>query len=404
MSIERARFCGFWDSVPCPHRKSVAFSIMMRCFNCPEYLRFNNYKIGEEAVHWKAVERDLPYESKVKVSDAESARAAQFLENRLRINRRLGDNPHHYLPYEHAPFPAYVPATFGAVTNKDFCASHHGYTACKNVEGHRGKMFRGEDATDKILIRHKHWWCHSPLCPKCCLNGFACRAARSAEARIKTAEKHGLFCPEHIIVSFLPKCFNIPIPKLKVMALDALAIRGIVGGVIIPHGWRVNESHTRQEYSPHFHTVSYVKNGYDMCRLCDFHTKEDCLVCSGFRGREMRNYAIDKILVSVKDKRESIYGTLWYELHHCLVQVGLKHGSVVSYFGELANRLFKSNSIKVESKCAICNEGMENVFQIGKHYNVKDTGTIGYRPAWLEPEFDDAGDPNYICKGGDTFG
>jgi hypothetical protein len=375
---------------------------MMRCFNCAEYLRFNNYKIGEEVRHWKAVERDLPSESKASVDDVERSRAARFLADRLRLNRRLGDNPHHYLPYEHAPFSGYIPATFGSVTNEDLCASYHGYERCNNVEGHGGKMFRGELATGKQLIRMKHWWCHSFLCPKCCLNSAAVRGARAIEARFKTAERFGFFNPEHIIVSFLPELRSIPIPKLKVIGLDALVRRGVPAGVMIPHGWRVNESHTLQEYSPHLHTVSFVKNGYDMCRLCGSHTKEECLACSGFRGAEMRNYPIDKVLVSVKGKRETLFGTLWYELNHCLVQVGLKRGNVVSYFGELANWKFKSVPIKVQSKCAICKEDMESAFQTGKHYNVKDIGAIGYKSAWLEPEFDEDGKPNYVDRTGKT--
>jgi hypothetical protein len=355
---------------------------MIQCYECPHYLRFDSSKVAEEQAYWDAVQRDVAYTPEAVVTDEVRARAASFLENRLRLNRRLGDNPHHYLPYDNAGHSTYVPATYGAVTPPDVCGSHHGYSACKNLEGHAGRIFHGEDATGMDFFRHKHWWCKNPLCPRCCLSGFAVVRARSMESRFKTAERDGLFNPEHIIVSFLPSLRDVPIPKLKVMALRALAVRSVVGGAIIPHGWRINESCTLQVYSPHFHVLGYVKDGYDMCRLCVGHTKDDCLACSGFNGREMKNYEADRILVSVKAKRETIGGTCWYELNHCLNIVGLKHYNVVSWFGEVACRMFKSDVLRPANVCPICRDELESGSP--KHYHPRDVGQLGYKSSFLE--------------------
>jgi hypothetical protein len=121
-----------------------------------------------------------------------------------------------------------------------------------------------------------------------------------------------------------------------------------------------------------------------MCRLCIGHTKDDCLACSGFNGREMRNYEVDKILVSVKAKRETIGGTCWYELNHCLNIVGLKHYNMVSWFGEVACRMFKSDVLPPVNVCPICGDELES--SSPRHYHPRDIGQLGYKSSFLEHE------------------
>jgi len=41
---------------------------------------------------------------------------------------------------------------------------------------------------------------------------------------------------------------------------------------------------------------------------------------------------------------------------------------------------------------------------VGSKRIPKDVSDEAYASLFLDDEFDDAGDPNYICKGGDQFG
>jgi hypothetical protein len=355
---------------------------LIRCYSCPHYIRFNEAKLAEDTSYWKAVEKNVGFSPRAVASDERSR--ARFLENRLRLNRRLGDNPHHYLPYDNAGHSNYVPATFGPVTSPAVCGSHHGYGVCKNKEAHKGMFFRGEDATDMDFYKNKHWWCHSPLCPRCCLSGFAVVRARSMESRFKTAEKFGFFNPEHVVASPPPSMRDIPIPKLKILVRDAMRVRGAPDFAMIIHGYRVNQLRTMQVWSPHAHLLAFIKDGYERCRLCEGHTKEECLGCSGFNGREMRNYPLDKILVSVKGKRETIGGSCWYELNHSLVHVGLKRSNIVSWYGELVCSRFKSEMLKPVSVCGICGARLESGSP--KHYHPRDIGQRGYRASFLDCE------------------
>jgi hypothetical protein len=63
---------------------------------------------------------------------------------------------------------------------------------------------------------------------------------------------------------------------LREKVKTALAVRGVVGGVLIFHGFRYNLRHSWY-WSPHFHVLGVISGGYG-CRGC----KKGCVGCGGF--------------------------------------------------------------------------------------------------------------------------
>ena len=54
--------------------------------------------------------------------------------------------------------------------------------------------------------------------------------------------------------------------------------------------------------------------------------------------------------------------------------------------------------------CPACGYDMERAVHVGSKRIPKDVSDEAYASLFLDDEFDDAGDPNYICKGGGKFG
>jgi len=98
--------------------------------------------------------------------------------------------------------------------------------------------------------------CDKPSCPICYLYGWVVREAKSIEARLKEASKRfGL--AEHIITIFPPKFWHLTYKQLRKKAIEILKRRGVVGGVLIFHGFRFNKRKWFWYWSPHFHCLGY---------------------------------------------------------------------------------------------------------------------------------------------------
>jgi hypothetical protein len=61
------------------------------------------------------------------------------------------------------------------------------------------------------------------------------------------------------------------------------------------------------------------------------HTREDCASCVGFKGREVRGFAKDGYLVKVHGKRETVFGTAYYQLNHATIRYGIRRFHVVTW-------------------------------------------------------------------------
>jgi len=314
--------------------------------------------------------------------------------NRALLNRAILTNKYWYLPVDNKGHEDFQPVGRGAKSS-DYCARWMSYAVCRNVEGHKDVHVSGVDCTGKVVVRHKHWWCHKPTCPACFNRGWSPREARSVVGRLEVGVKRGFGKVEHVSVSVPPEDYDLSEKVLREKCRLALLVRGVVGGCMIFHGLRIDRERDVLVWAPHYHSLRFIEGGFDVCRSC-VHELGDCRSCSGFKGREVREYEKDRYLVKVLGERKTVFGTAWYQLNHATVRVGLKRFHVVTWFGVCGNRKFKSAKLESEDVCPACNEEMMRCAYSGKRRIVKDIGNACYQAWFVDDEFDECGEPNYV--------
>jgi len=314
--------------------------------------------------------------------------------NRALLNRAILTNKYWYLSVDNEGHEDFQPVGRGA-RSSDYCARWVSLSVCKNVEGHKSVLVSGVDCTGKVVVRHKHWWCHKPTCPVCFNRGWSPREARSIVGRLDVGVKRGFGKVEHISVSAPPEDYGLFEEVLRENCRLAQSVRGVVGGCMIFHGFRIDRERDVLVWAPHYHSLGFIKGSFDVCRSC-VHDLTDCRDCSGFKGREIREYEKDGYLVKVLGERKTVFGTSWYQLNHATVRVSLKRFHVVTWFGICGNRKFKSAKLESEDVCPACNEEMTRCFCSGKRRIVKDIGDARYQAWFVDDEFDEQGDPNYV--------
>lgn len=229
------------------------------------------------------------------------------------------------------------------------------------------------------------------------------RGARSIQSRIEEGERLGLGVPEHITVSVAIADRDLPESVMRKRSWDALRDRGGSGAGFIFHGYRKNEGRKVLVWSPHYHAIGVINGGFDRCRECS-HDVNDCRSCDGFKGREVRGFAKDGYLVKVHDKRKTVFGTAHYQLNHATIRLGIKRFQVVTWFGTLSYRKFKSTPLESQDVCSVCHGDMTKAAYVGKRRIVKGVGVVGYVPVFVDDEFNESGEPNYIDFVGGGFG
>lgn len=130
------------------------------------------------------------------------------------------------------------------------------------------------------------------------------------------------------------------------------------------------------------------------------HTKDDCLSCKGFKGREIRGFRKDGWLVKVEPKRKTVAGTAGYFMNHISVKVGLRRSHSVHWFGCCATRRLKGSKPKPVVLCPACRAAgirseMEKEPYWGKERLCMEISDPEYRNVFAIPEFDDEGSPNF---------
>jgi hypothetical protein len=314
---------------------------------------------------------------------------------RLAMNHALLQKKYWFLPVDDTGHEDYVPVGRGKKTSY-ICGLWVSASVCKNVVGHKGILVDGMDCTDKIVGRHNHLWCHSPLCPVCFIRGWSVRGAKSIAGRLEEGVRRGFGKIEHVTVSPRFADRDLPEPVLREKCRLALVDRGVTGGEMTFHGYRIDDVRNILKFSPHYHCEGFIEGlGFDRCREC-VHAREDCVSCSGFKGREVRGYAKDGYLVKVHPARKTVFGTAHYLLNHATVRLGVKRFHVVTYFGKCGNRCYASSKSESEVVCPACAEEMVKCYHVGKRHLVKDIGDVDYRPLFVDDEFDEEGEPNYI--------
>ncbi len=319
---------------------------------------------------------------------------------RLRLNKALSKNLYWRLPVDYERHQEYVPVGRG-VKSSEVCARFVKHLICRHTDLHEGVVINGLDYSGKVVVRPQHLWCNKSSCPVCFIRGWSSREARVIVGRLDEGARRGLGKPEHIITSIPPEEYGLKEKAMREKCRVAALDRGVVGACMIFHGYRPDRENKILVWSPHYHLLGFVGNGgFDVCRNCIKTGEGKCENCDGFKGREIRGFARDRYFVSVLPERKSVFGTAWYQLNHATLRVGLKRFQVVTWFGVLGYNKLKSSKVKPEVLCPACGSDMERAVHVGSKRVPKDVSDEAYASLFLDDEFDDAGDPNYICGGG----
>jgi hypothetical protein len=317
------------------------------------------------------------------------------LARRVRLNRAILTNKYWMLPVDDKGHEDFMPVGRG-VPSSELCGKWMSFAVCKNVEGHEGLTVSGVDCSGKVVVRHKHMWCHKPTCPVCFNRGWSVRGARSTASRIDEGVNRGFGKAEHIVISVHPEDYDLPEKVLRKKSRLALAARGVIGGNMMFHGFRIDRARGVLFWSPHYHTLGFIKGGFDVCRDC-VHERGDCANCSGFKGREVREYKKDKYIVKVLEERETIFGTAFYQLNHATVRVSFaSRFHTTTWFGVCANRKYATPKVYSEDVCPVCSEEMVRCAYMGKRVISRNIGDENYKAWFADDEFDECGEPNYV--------
>ena len=299
---------------------------------------------------------------------------------RVGLNRQLLQNLYWCLPCDDTGHENYTPVGRGVVSS-GHCGVHVGFDVCKDVEAHKGIVKNGVDYTDTIGVRHRHLWCKNAGCPLCFVRGWSTTRARKIESRLDLAVERGFGAVEHIVVSAPQEAYNLSEDVLRKKARSVLLSCGIFAGTMIFHGFRVDKERMVLAWGSHYHSLGFVDGGYDRCRECK---GGDCYACDGIQGKLYRAYRETGWIVRILDKRETVYGTLWYLLHHSTIRLGVKRFCAITYFGRMAYNNFSTKGLldecKAESKCFICDGEMVKCFYVGKLRFAKKLGDVDYEP------------------------
>lgn len=261
------------------------------------------------------------------------------------------------------------------------CGSFRRFVGCTRREFHNKVVF-DEKSGSLVDFSGKGWFkpvfhsCDKPSCPICYERGWAVREAGNIEFRLKEASKHfGLV--EHIIVAVPSKLYGLSFEELYKKMYRALSVRGVVGGVVIPHGFRFGV-HRVWHWSPHFHVLGFIYGGYGDCRGCFKHTGKPCRHgCGGFVDRNFRLQEQDSFYLKVKGKRKSVWGTAWYQLHHASIDASKKRAHVATWFGVCSYKKLKiGKELRTEYdamhriKCPICGSDLARHEYCGRNLDI----------------------------------
>jgi len=308
------------------------------------------------------------------------------LAERVSLNRQILENPYWFLPVDDKGHENYMPVGRG-VKSSDFCGAHVGYDVCKDVEAHKGVVKDGVDYTDTIAVRHKHLWCKNSGCFVCFIRGWSVRGARFIEGRLDLAVQRGFGEVLHMVVSAPEKDYGLSEKALRQKCRLALAVRGIVGGAMLFHGYRIARGRKVLTWGVHYHSMAFLHGGYDRCRNCEDRVCEGYGnegKCDGFEAVTRQEFKKDGYIVKVLPKRKTVFGTAWYQLHHSTVRLGIKRFHVVTWFGRCGYNNFKSAGLKPKSEvtCFICGGEMTKHFYMGNRRIPKNVGDVDYKPCF----------------------
>jgi hypothetical protein len=284
----------------------------------------------------------------------------------------------------------------GNITS-DACGRWLRFKGCIRTDLHDHISLSGENFKGKVFVRVVHHSCDKPSCPVCFKSGWAVRQAGKIEGRLAQASKR-FGQVEHIVASVPVRDYGLSFEALRLNVAKALYARGVVGGVLIFHGFRYNLRHAWY-WSPHFHVLGYILGGYG-CRGC----KKGCVGCNGFEGRTRREFQKDGYIVKVLDKRKTVFGTAWYQLNHATIKPDVRRFHVATWFGNCSYHKLKVTVEKRKDLCPICSEELAKLRHLGVGCIVKVKGEEGYVGSFVDDLVGADGSPNWCEASSGGYG
>lgn len=303
------------------------------------------------------------------------------------FNENLDEEPENTSKFRHGDMRL---VGHGKQTNSK-CGTFSSYYGCARVELHDKITLDGVNYKGKVYVCKILHSCDKPDCPVCYKYGWASRAARKIENRLNEASKRfGLV--EHIIATVPPKFYGLDYISLRVKIKEILAARGVIGGVMIFHGFRYNKRKSWY-WSPHFHVLGFILGGYK-CRSCKkVRETGKCGIenrgCDGFVNRNYRMYEKDGCIVKVKGKRITVGGTAWYQLNHASINVRKKRFHVAVWFGVCSYRKLKVTDEVKKNVCPICLHELKRLDYFGDKTFVLDKDSPDFRRVSFEDLMED---------------
>jgi hypothetical protein len=198
---------------------------------------------------------------------------------------------------------------------------------------------------------------------------------------------------------------------------SACEVRGLVGGCLIWHPFRFRNK--VPYWSPHYHYDGFIEGGY-ACRECKFLKRfgkrwycdapKDS--CNGLEVTTRKFYPSDSMIVKVAEERgtrekrvrQSVSGTISYELGHCGIRTDMKRFHPLTWFGVASYRKAKLGKIVVpKNVCPICQHELELLECVGDEaMRLRCYGLLpespDFRYSWEEDYLDDKGVPTLLLK------
>jgi hypothetical protein len=301
----------------------------------------------------------------------------------------------------------------GKQTNGN-CGRFVSFKGCLHTELHDKTTLDGLNYKGKVYIRKVHASCDKPTCPICYKSGWAVREADRIAQRIHAASKISGVA-EHIIVSVPKSDYGLDFEKVRSKAVKVLYSRGVIGGVLIFHGFRYRKfdvfrggiRNMRGWYwSPHFHCIGFILGGYGKCRHCPKFFNASvitCAGCGGFEARTRRLFEKDGYIVKVKGERKTIMGTAWYQLNHSSVKLNVARFHVATWFGTCSYRKLKVTIEKRKELCPICQQELVPIRYFGNKCFIYSINSVDYQRSEFCDMNEGQGDV-WVEKGEHDFG
>ena len=193
---------------------------------------------------------------------------------------------------------------------------------------------------------------------------------------------------EHAICSLPKDDYGLTYKEAKRKALMILGSCGAFGGVIIPHGNRIDKSTGTEFSSPHWHSLLFLEPSYERCRHCK---GADCYACDGVEGRCYRIFRETGYIVKVMpEERRTVGGTAFYELSHASTDVSRRGFRVAVWFGRCG---YNNLGVKFETPrfhCPQCGSDCGFLDYVGSRNLVIDKRDPNFKNQSFEPLLEDS--------------